>query len=146
MVASPAQQKWVERVLGVKVAQADVSSSMRLTSIWTDAKETVDASLAGLCEAVRGFDHPLAVMLADRGLAGFTGKLATPLMAALMEHDARPTPAQADMARKRAQAMKDFLTADRTIALIEQNPFGLPVAIRGPFLAALSQITLALSQ
>lgn len=140
MVATPAQREWVARVLGVGGAPAHAGAPPKLMPVWTGAKDAVDASIARLCDAVREVDHPLTGVLVDRGLSGFTGRLATPLVAALLEHDARPGPAQAAAVRDRVEAMRAFIARDPVIARIEDNPFGVAVAIRAPFLSALSSI------
>jgi hypothetical protein len=142
MAADAAQVDWVARVLGYVVPAPTVRGPAKLTPVWNEAKEGVDRALNTLCTAVREVEHPLAQILVDRGLSGFTGRLTAPLTAALLSADTDP--ASASTLRPRLHDMRTFLSSNRVIGLIEDNPFGVTVAIRAPLIAALDEIEAAL--
>lgn len=142
MAADAAQTAWVARVLGYTVPAQVARAPTKLTPVWNQAREGVDRAVNTLCAAVREVEHPLTQTLVDRGLSGFTGRLTVPLTAALLSADADPAAAAA--LRPRLRDMRAFLSADRVIGLIEDNPFGVAVAIRAPLMAALDEIEAAL--
>lgn len=142
MASGEAKRDWVLRVLGV--ALPDAARRPALAPVWNEAKEQMDASLTALCNAVREVEHPLTERLVDSGLSGFTGRVMAPLTAALLSYDAAATGAAGQAVLSRLQEVRAFLAGDRVIGLIEDNPFGVPVAVRAPLLGALARIEKAL--
>ncbi|MBC2836523.1 hypothetical protein [Paragemmobacter straminiformis] len=111
--------------------------------VWRDAKETVDVSIGALQSALRGIDDPDLRRIADAGLNGVTDGLQTRLMAALFEYNAASGENRAKVAetlRGRAVDLRNMLETDPIIALCEDNPFGVKVAIRAPLIAALDKL------
>ncbi|HMO06438.1 MAG TPA: hypothetical protein PKD10_02170 [Paracoccaceae bacterium] len=111
--------------------------------VWRDAKETVDVSISALQSALKGIDDPDLQRIADAGLNGITDGLQTRLMVALFDYNATQGDARAKAAatlRTRAAELRKMLDSDPIIALCEDNPFGVNVAIRGPLGAALNEL------
>lgn len=111
--------------------------------VWRDAKETVDVSISSLQSALRGIDDPDLKRIADAGLNGITDGLQTRLMAALFDYNASSGDGRAKAAatlRSRAAELRKMIEGDPIIALCEDNPFGVKVAIRGPLGAALTEL------
>lgn len=111
--------------------------------VWRDAKEGVDVSIGALQSALRGIDDPDLRRIADAGLNGITDGLQTRLMAALFDYNSASGEGRAKAAvalRGRAAELRKMIESDPIIALCEDNPFGVKVAIRGPLGAALTEL------
>ena len=111
--------------------------------VWRDAKEAVDVSIGALQSTLRGIDDPDLKRIADVGLNGITDGLQTRLMAALFDYNKSSGEGRAKAAavlRTRAGELRKMIEGDPIIALCEDNPFGVKVAIRGPLGAALTEL------
>jgi hypothetical protein len=108
-----------------------------------DARDTGVTQIARLQDALRATGHPALKELADKGFAGITGRLQVGLQVALMDVDAA-APADRPKAVARAvetvEAFQAMLATDPTIALLEDNPFGIAVTLRRDIGAALDTI------
>ena len=144
MAASDAKDEWVLRVTGVEVRPAAAKPRARVTPIWNEAKDAVDRALNALRTAVKDFDDPRTEQLVNDGLPSVTGRLVTPLMAALLSYDNNPSEDQARAVLPRLESMRAFLAADRVVALIEDNPFGVAAGVKEPLLGALARIEASL--
>jgi hypothetical protein len=82
--------------------------------------------------------------LIDAGLPSVTGRLVTPLMAALLSYDNNPSEDEARAVLPRLESMRAFLAADRIVALIEDNPFDVAAGVKEPLLGALARIEASL--
>jgi hypothetical protein len=144
------QADWILRVLGVAThgdGEPPVTGSpgpaADLLKRFMDAKEEVDAGLDKLASALRATDDPDKLRIADFGLFGIGGGNAVRLIAALTEARGAAPDAQPrllDRARKAAAAYHAALLADKTTALIDANPWGITVGLRGTLLQALAEI------
>jgi hypothetical protein len=144
-----AQRAWVQRVLGVRFEPA-VSSPTGVSplALWRDAKDIVDSQISALQGAFRTVDDSLAQAVADRGLAGLTKDLLVGLQAALFEYDAADAsarPKTVTALRAAIEQLRHFLNENRALPLLENNPFGITVTIRGSLGSALDQIEAAVS-
>jgi hypothetical protein len=144
LAASGAKDEWVLRVLGVEVRSAAAKRRALVTPIWNEAKDAVDRALDALCTAVKDFDDPLTEQLVHAGLPSVTGRLVTPLMAALLSYDKNPSEDEARAVLPRLESMRAFLATDRVVALIEDNPFGVAAGVKEPLLGALARIEASL--
>jgi hypothetical protein len=115
----------------------------RLLDIWQQAKDTLNDQVSRLQSALRGRNNPDLLVIADKGLNGFTRRLQVGLQVALMNYDSVQGDARAQ-AKSRVLALvaewRQFLQGDRFIQLIERNPFGVSVTIRATLGAALDRI------
>lgn len=138
MADDAAKREWVERVLGVRMPSG---GGEPLLPLWLDAKDAVDGRLGRLQGALRGFGDPDLDRIAEFGLNGITGRASVGLMVALREADA---PGADGRARgKLAQAVaayRSFLTENDAVRLIDDNPFGVDVAVQATLGAALATI------
>ena len=112
-----------------------------------DARDAAVEQISKLQGALRGTGHPALVALADKGFAGITGRLQVGLQAALMDVDG-VGPAERPKAVAKAvaavEAFKATLASDPVIGVLEENPFGVAVTLRGDIGAALDTIRQAL--
>jgi hypothetical protein len=164
-----ARDAWVTRVLGVSVtagadgaANAPLDKAMRggpgdrarqaasakPLQTWADAKEAAGVQIGRLQAAVRGLDHPLFSLLADKGLNGITGRLQAGLQVALTEVESTEGAAR-NKAREKAHAavadFRDFLRTDPVLPLVEDNPLGVTITLRADLGQALEVIEQALA-
>ena len=160
-MASP-RSEWVQRVLGVTVPEAGAppgnpldksappaaASAVRPLEVWLAAKEVAGAQIVALQAAMRAQPHPMFPRLADRGLNGITGRLQVGLQVALMDLE-RTGSAGRDAARakasKAAADLRTFLATDAVVPLLDRNPLGVAVDLRGGLGAALDAIDRALT-
>lgn len=112
-------------------------------AIWRDAKESCDIGIGALQTALRDFEHPDMDRIAEFGLAGLTNGMQAQLMIAMLNLQS----AKGDDRKKAAKTLVDraadlrkALETDPIVALCEDNPFGITVAIREPLGAALTEI------
>ena len=147
-----AQSKWVERVLGVRVAagvtpppSGDFKRQWQQSyAAWRAAIETVDTQMADLAKACRGTRDPWLLNIADRGLPAVTGNFKTPLMTACFEVTQAPADKVAGPAAKARTAVANFakhIATNPQVAGCDGNPLGVTVSIRatlGPALKALN--------
>jgi hypothetical protein len=160
-MASP-RSEWVQRVLGVTVpddgARARSSSdkpgpraaapAARPLAMWLAAKDAAGAQIAALQAAMRAQPHPMFPRLADRGLNGITGRLQVGLQVALTDFEHTGV-AGRDAARAKASKavvdLRNFLATDAVVPLLDGNPLGVTVDLKGGLGAALDAIDRALT-
>ena len=143
--AIDAKRAWVLRVLGVALAD-DASppgdwAAIRLT--WQTASATVDGQIAALQAALRADGDETLKQIAEFGVNGLTGNFKVPLMAALAEVGSGDPAAIAKAGPKTLgiiQAFRTHLSTDEKVEVCDENPFGVPVAIRATLGAALAQM------
>lgn len=111
--------------------------------IWRDAKESCDIGIGALQTALREFEHPDLERIAELGLNGLTNGLQTQLMIAILNLQQAAGEDRAKAAETlavRAADLRKTLQSDPIVALCEDNPFGITVAIREPLGAALTEL------
>lgn len=154
-VAGDATQKaaWVRRVLGIEVAVRDQPEGVAVTRqpgdvagpllpIWLDAKEAVDAGLSQLQQVLSRSDRPGLRLIAEYGLNGVTQRETVGMMVALRGFDADPGSQRARAGMISAvEAFRSVLDQSPIVALLEDNPFGVAVPMRGTLGKALDTIT-----
>jgi hypothetical protein len=138
---------WVKRVLGIEItviatvsgAQGLTGPRPKLTPIWIDAKEEVDAGISRLQAALRETGDDDLEQIAEFGLFGASDGENVALMVALREAD---TGAEGglDKVESAVADYKDFLDGAPIIDLIENNPFGVTVPLRKTLGGALQQL------
>lgn len=122
--------------------QADTGFE-KLLPMWTSAKDEIDPQLDALTTAMRGSGLPLFERIADAGLHAITKGQFVALQSALMSYDQTANDAKQDAAkpvRQAIQAMRDFLTGEAAIGLLEKNPFGIDLPLKARLGAALDRI------
>jgi hypothetical protein len=124
---------------------SDVASESRESPIemWREFKERVDQQVSALQQALKGFDHPDLNRIADAGLNGVTGGLQVQLQRALLEYDSASSderPRAESALIKAATEYETFLNTDKMIALCDNNPFGVDVAIQATLTEGLRRI------
>ncbi len=142
---------WIERVLGVSPksgASDEASAGKSALAEWLRAKESVDAGISQLQEALRESGHPLLERISDQSLGAITKRLQVGLHVALVELDranaaGRPK-AEANVRRMMAE-FDTFLGTNPVVPLLEQNPFGVKLAIASPLRGAMETIRQGLS-
>lgn len=139
-----AQRDFLTRYLGLRPGAGDTAAATDpLLSLWTDAKDEADRELDTLAGALRSSGLPLFERIADAGLHAITNGQFVALQTALMDYDRTPAAARGDaaaQARKAVEAMRGFLTSEPAVGLLEKNPFGVAVGLRGRLGAALDRI------
>jgi hypothetical protein len=134
------KRAWVARVLGVRIPEPK-NDGTPLLPLWLEAKEQVDGAIGRLQGTLRGFDDPDLTRIAEFGLNGITGRASVGLMVALREADTAGADQQAR--KKLAEAVasyRSFLDGSPTVALIDDNPFGVSVSLRATLGGALDAI------
>jgi hypothetical protein len=142
MADSADQRAWVLRVLGVAVPARGAGGGADLLKIWTDAREQVDAAIGELQSALRANGDPDLRQIAEYGLNGLTSGENVRMMAALQELKAGSPKGAAKVAGAVA-AYRAFLDG-KAAALLEDNPFDVPVPLRTVLGHALDQLTQSL--
>lgn len=110
------------------------------TAIWRDAKAASDKSVAALCAALRGFGDAELTRIADTGLTGVAETAQAGLTAALEAFRQAGSSAAAQTVAQRVAECRTMLDTDPLVALCEDNPFGVAVAIRATLGRALNRI------
>jgi len=115
---------------------------------WTAAIETVDAQIAKLQALLRDQADEDLAEIAEFGLPSLTGDFKAPMMAALMDVDRAASdglPRSARRARSLAMSFAEYLDEAETVAVTDDNDFGVTVTIRKTIGGALRQIEQALA-
>lgn len=116
---------------------------------WIEAIETVDAQIAKLQAVLREqADEDLAA-IAEFGLPALTGDFKAPMMAAVIDVDRAAReglPRLARRARSLAQSFAEYLDEAETVAVTDDNDFGVTVTIRKTIGGALRQLEQTLAQ
>lgn len=115
---------------------------------WTAAIETVDAQIAKLQALLRDQADEDLAEIAEFGLPALTGDFKAPMMAALMDVDRAAGDGllrSARRARSLAMSFAEYLDEAETVAVTDDNDFGVTVTIRKTIGGALRQIEQALA-
>lgn len=115
---------------------------------WTDAIETVDAQIARLQAVLRDQPDEDLVEIAEFGLPALTGDFKAPMMAAVMDVDRASgdtLPRAARRARSLAASFAEYLDEAQTVAVTDDNDFGVTVTIRKTIGGALRQLEQSLA-
>jgi hypothetical protein len=116
---------------------------------WTEAIETVDGQIAKLQAALRNEPDEDLAAIAEFGLPALTGDFKAPMMAAVMDVDRAGgdgLPRAARRARSLAASFAEYLDEAETVAVADDNDFGVTVTIRKTIGGALRQIEQTLAQ
>ena len=116
---------------------------------WTAAIEQVDAQIAKLQAALREDDDEDLVAIAEFGLPALTGDFKAPMMAAVMDVDRASGDGLARAARRArslAASFAEYLDEAETVAVTDDNDFGVTVTIRKTVGGALRQLEQTLAQ
>lgn len=146
MPGDQGQWEWVKRVLGVgprRLRASGGADRVDRLAIWRDAKEAVDAKLIQLAQKLRDYGDPDFDRIADFGLFGMTDGQTVALNVALRElAGAAPAkrPTAAAGVRTAISDYRAVMAGDGTFDLIDENQFGVDVALRATLGAALNQI------
>lgn len=107
---------------------------------WSAGSDKVDAQIAQLQNALRGSDDDELKEIGNAGLNAVTGGFKVPLMAIMRDLDAAsgPTPEAIAKALKIVEGFQVHLDADERVEACDENPFNVPVSIRGTLLPALA--------
>ncbi len=111
--------------------------------LWTSAKGEVDKGIEKLQSVLKGYGSPDLDRIAEFGLNGITAGVQSRLMAALFDFQRASGEARTGAAqtlRDRAREARSLIEKDPVIALCDDNPFGVPVAIRSTLGNALAEI------
>ena len=110
---------------------------------WASAIETVDAQIAKLQAKLRDEADEDLAEIAEFGLPALTGDFKAPMMAAVMDVD-RTTgdglPRVARRVRALAASFAEYLDEAETVAVTDDNDFGVTVTIRKTIGGALRQL------
>ncbi len=152
-----ARGDWLLRVLGFAMpttasapanAAAPAPGDWRAArDAWQAASDTVDGQIGALQAALRASDDETLREIAEYGLNGVTGNHKVPLMAAMTEIGAGDAAAVAKAGPKALgiiQAFRSHIEGDERIEVCDDNPFGVPVAIRATLGAALARMQASL--
>ena len=147
-----AKRAWVARVLGVAMPQAGAAQRgaaanggfAAARAAWSSAVEQVDGQITALQAALRQSGDNDLRAIAEYGLNGVTGNHKVRLMAALQDIGTGPaSPRAAATAIAVITPFRAHLASDERVAVCDENPFGVAVAIRAtldPPLAALQRV------
>lgn len=140
-MSDQAKTEWVTRVLGIGFGGSgtDPAAVKAAALAWREASEAVDAQLGKLQAALKADDDEEMQEIAEFGLNGLTSGHKVAVTAALVgavRGNAADVPKLAAAARR----FQQFLETDERIEACDDNPFGVPVDIRGQLVPALEQL------
>ena len=150
MPPQPQETEWVTRVLGIKLRPVGLrpvpGPAINTRVVWRNAKDTVDAGLGKLADALREYDDPDLERIADQGLFGLGRGENVALMKAMIEYDAAGTERRAAAAKQLRTAVDGYrrVLTHPFAALVDDNPLHIPIGLRTTLGAALDQIAGAL--
>jgi hypothetical protein len=136
----------------VTMPTADVSSlsdeqltarAKQVRETWLQAKETVDKQLTALQKSLKSTGDKVFSRLAEFGIGGVSKRLQTGLLVSLMNLEQAKGDARQKSMDQALKAIADFqklLTGDKSIALIEANPFGVQISLRQTLGGALTEM------
>ncbi len=144
---TPTQRKFIKLSMGIDAPLPDEAASAApmgdVQKIWNASKESTDKAIGALQGKLKGLGHPALNRIAEFGLNGITDGNQVGMMKALAEFNASTGEARQTAARnleQQAAAYQSFLNSNVMIELVEGNPFGIEVDIKGPMGAALAKI------
>jgi hypothetical protein len=143
MAIDKTKADWVRGVLGVEFApkvQAPSGPRAKLLPIWTEAKEKADTGIAKLQDALREQEDEDLESIAEFGLYGVTTGQSVRLMAALRDADSAGSDKAYETVRDAVEDYRDYLEGAPIVDLVEDNPFGVQVPLRGILIPALEEL------
>ena len=157
-MADEAQDAWIKRVLGIDVGSSAArpatpdleAAGADPRALWQEAKEAADQRLNVLASKLRDTGDPDLVRIADFGLFGISngGKgINVALNKAMIEYAAAAGERRAQAAtklRQAAQAYRATLASNEAVKLVDNNPFGVKVALLATLGGALDRIEASL--
>lgn len=152
MPATPEQDDWVKRVLGVSFAAPDHDTArpgrtIPALSVWNDAKDRVDQQLKALYWVLKETGIPVLAEVAGQ-IESVLENYRTGIVTALMDYDRAGRPAK-DKARTTAlRAVERYQTTlgnDAHVTAADTNPFGVPITARATLGAAFAALQSQLS-
>ncbi|MEX0283180.1 MAG: hypothetical protein AB3N23_01065 [Paracoccaceae bacterium] len=134
----------IKRIQGALAKLGEgTAARKKVLPIWAAAKDETDTQLSALQNQLRGDGHPVFAAIADKGLHGITSGELTAMMRATMDYDG----AGADTLEKATTdlrgsigRMREFLTRDKGVALLDGNQMDVTVTLRDTLGDALNQI------
>ncbi len=145
------QSAWVKTVLGVDVNGTDsppaASPWQSARRRWEAANQAVERQIAALQQELRQTDMEVLHDIAEFGMNGLTGDNKVKVMVSLIELGDGTPAAMRKSGRKALGAIgafRAYLDSDERIAVCDDNPFGVPVAIRETLCAALADLQAAI--
>lgn len=114
-----------------------------LMTLWQNAKDAVDTGLNKLSAALRSEGDPDLDRIAELGLFGMTNGTGVGLNKALLEYRGAPPekrPSAGKALRDAALAYKNAVFAHPLADMVDDNPWGVEVALRAKLGAALDTI------
>jgi hypothetical protein len=150
--------KWIERVLGLKVAEPGSGGGrphpQKFETAWPQAVgsfrsaiEAVDGQISSLQSVLKTSDFPFLRRIADAGMNGITGNHKVPVMTAIRDVSAASAGGRIKAAAKALSAVDAFAThleTDPRVQACDRNPFGITVTIRTILVPALTELRTAL--
>jgi len=111
-------------------------------AIWRDAKDSTDAALSRLAQAMLAYEDPDLDRVAKFGLFGIGTKENVTLNKALIEFNAAPPERRAEMGKKLLAAVQAYriVLGGNLVGLIDTNPYGVATGLRSVLGAALDDI------
>jgi hypothetical protein len=140
-MSDTAKQDWVTRVLGIRFGGAgpDPEAVKAASMAWREASEAVDAQISKLQAMLKADDDEEMQEIAEFGLNGLTSGHEVAVTAALIGAQ-RGNAADVPKLAAAAREFQRFLETDERIEACDENPFGVPIDIRGQLLPALGQL------
>jgi hypothetical protein len=117
--------------------------------VWRDAMEDVDAQMARLQQKLLDSEDDDVMEIGEFGLNAVTSNHKVPIMAGMLEVDQAGELLAFGTVMKLVQKIikfRQFLQQDIRVAACDENPFGVPVSIRGTLIPALEQLELSLTE
>ena len=155
-MAGDLRAEWIQRVLGVTIGagsagafdEAAFKRSFKAALVkWRDASQSVDGQLGEIRTALLETDDAALHRIAEFGLNGITGRHKVGLQAALLEVGQAGGAAVPPLARKAAQAAREFqafVQSDPRVKACDQYP-DLKTPIGATLVAALGALAQALA-
>lgn len=145
--SNDAREAWVERVLGVTRRKPGPGPAPQRRidrrGIWRDAKEAVDDGLNALASELRSYDNPDLERIADLGLFALGKGENVALAKALIEYESAGDDRRPRAGAQLRQAIAGYravITGHPAVRQIDNNPFGVTVAMAATLGSALDQI------
>ena len=152
---------WVQRVLGFTIRGSGAAPALKPVTlaaaalpairyvsvegraVWEDARESVLRQFTALQGRLGEANDGDMQAIADHGLGAVQERLGVKMQAAMIDADAAP-PDKAEAARAKARQVvagfRQQLASDKLFQLLDENPLGVPMSIRGTLDGALERI------
>jgi hypothetical protein len=146
MQQDPAKSEWIARVLGYRAAEGAAADADGLVSLWQSAKDSADAELTKLSDALRKADVPVLSELATRIESLLAPvRVRMPKVLADVERSPGDAKARAD-ALAAVRSAGEWIADNRQLGAVEANPLGMPIRARSIIGTALTQIEQQISR